>query len=58
VQEIGQLCAFVESQQWRVFACPFSEDVRKTVLFFVSFLREAVRKTVLFFVLFLRNALS
>ena len=38
--------------------CLFSEDVRKTVLFFVSFLREAVRKTVLFFVSFHRNALS
>ena len=34
------------------------EAVHKTVLFFVLFLREAVRKTVLFFLLFLRNALS
>jgi hypothetical protein len=33
-----------------------SENVRKTVLFFVSFPREAVRKTVLFFVSFLREA--
>src|ERR1017187_8503711 len=54
----SHLRASAESHLRRLTPCLFSENVRKTVFFFVSFLREVVRKTVFFFVSFPKSALN